>query len=135
MSNIGMQVKKALKAMLNDGEFFRIAKAQPEKYNYYVKDFADSLVEAETHVSNNLGKGIEGLSMALLLGVIGENEPVLASAISYMLISANDDDSYEDVKDIIAEAMSFACEPEAPYSKNSEHVKQYAERIRKAVEE
>lgn len=135
MSNIGMQVKKALKAMLNDGEFFRIAKAQPEKYNYYVKDFADSLVEAETHVNNNVGKGIEGLSMALLLGVIGENEPVLASAISYMLISANDEDSYENVKAIIAEAMSFACEPEAPYSKNSKHVQEYAERIKKAIEQ
>lgn len=41
----------------------------------------------------------------------------------------------ETVEDIIAEAMSFACEPEAPYSKSSKYVRQYAERIRKAMEE
>ena len=38
------------------------------------------------------------------------------------------------VESIIAEAMSFACEPEAPYSKSSKYVQMYAERIRKAVE-
>ncbi len=38
------------------------------------------------------------------------------------------------VEGIVAEAMSLACEPEAPYSKNSTLVKTYAERIRKAVE-
>lgn len=40
----------------------------------------------------------------------------------------------ETVEGILAEAMSFACEPEAPFSENSKYVKQYAERIRKAVE-
>lgn len=39
----------------------------------------------------------------------------------------------ETVEGILAEAMSFACEPEAPFSENSKYVKQYAERIRKAV--
>ena len=39
----------------------------------------------------------------------------------------------ETVECIIVEAMSLACEPEAPYSKNSTLVKTYAERIRKAV--
>lgn len=40
----------------------------------------------------------------------------------------------ETVEGIVAEAMSLACEPEAPYSKNSTLVKTYVERIRKAVE-
>ena len=40
----------------------------------------------------------------------------------------------ETVEGIIAEAMSLACEPEAPFSESSEYVKQFAERIRKAVE-
>lgn len=39
----------------------------------------------------------------------------------------------ETIEGIIAEAMSLACEPEAPYSTNSTLVKNYAERIRKAV--
>ena len=37
------------------------------------------------------------------------------------------------VEGIIAEAMSYACEPESPYSVNSKYVREYAERIWKAV--
>lgn len=41
---------------------------------------------------------------------------------------------HDTVEGVVAEAMSFACEPESPYSVNSKHVREYAERIRKAVE-
>lgn len=44
-------------------------------------------------------------------------------------------DTVEDtVEDIIAAAMSFACEPEAPYSKNSKYVQMYAYLIRNAID-
>lgn len=41
---------------------------------------------------------------------------------------------HDTVEGVVAEAMNLACEPESPYSVNSKHVREFAERIRKAVE-
>ena len=76
--------KKILRRMLEDGEFERIEKSMP-RHAERVRVFADSLREAEATVSNDMGEGIEGLSIALLLGVLAEEEPICASVLTYMI--------------------------------------------------
>ena len=76
--------KDALKAMLEDGEFDRIAKAYPDKADR-VLELRDALARAEEQVDNNLGKGIGGLSIAMLLGILADDEPVCTGAVCYMM--------------------------------------------------
>ena len=76
--------KDALRAMLEDGEFDRIAKAYPDKADR-VLELRDALARAEEQVDNNLGKGIGGLSIAMLLGILADDEPVCTGAVCYMM--------------------------------------------------
>ena len=84
--DVGTLFKRALRAMLDEGEFDKIAEYSQE-HAKSVLEWRDRLakVESDPRCSNSLGDGIESLSIAYLLGELAKEEPVCADALSFML--------------------------------------------------
>lgn len=88
--------KAAMREMLENGEYDKLAKHYEDKADYILA-WRDHLAEAEKmgesgELSNNLGSGIDALSITMLLGELVEHEPICADALCIMLgIEARDD--------------------------------------------
>lgn len=123
-----------LQAKVNELQAVLEAKEQLERDSAYMRLPVD-VDGVPIRIGDTMERVCAEVPGTFIVGLIGADGHCMDDETSFFIASECRHVKPDTIEGIIAEAMSFACEPESPYSKNSKYVKQYAERIRKAMEE